>query len=407
MSVDADHAPHIVLSEYQNLVVDLNSDDVDYLLRRTKIRVEPAVGQNVYTLNPGPNAGVVMLPSGIRLECHPKVGIENFFYMLAVTFDLDPSFLDEIATFQRIDEVFEFVIRYFAELVDQRIRDGLFRSYRDTEENLAVVRGKISFSQDLRLNHVQRHRTYCQFSEFTWDIAENQIIRQVVDVVRHWVTKPELRGELLRIDRLLGEVTPTQHPSRVIDRFAYHRLNDDYRPIHRLCKLFMDGSTISENDGLFEFRTFLFDMNVLFEAFIYKALLPLMPVGFDLSAQDRMKFDVGQQINVRPDLVFRRHRDCVLIADTKYSRIAPDDHHHNALYQVLGYAVIENIDRAALIYPRHELLIDDLIHVRNSPVAIRRLSVDLQLPRAELERELQRLAASLLALIEDSTHLAA
>jgi 5-methylcytosine-specific restriction enzyme subunit McrC len=51
---------------------------------------------------------------------------------------------------------------------------------------------------------------------------------------------------------------------------CYNRLNGEYRQIHRLCGLFLQGASLSEELGPFEFRTFLLDMNKLFEDFVSK-----------------------------------------------------------------------------------------------------------------------------------------
>jgi 5-methylcytosine-specific restriction enzyme subunit McrC len=386
----------IVLSEYGWSSFQLDLEDVDFLrgLKGKPIEVVPAFDQPEYLLNPGPHSGVVMLPSGRRVECRPKVPIRNFFYMLAVSFDLEPSFLDEAATFQRIDEVFEFVIRYFAELVDRRIRDGLYRNYRETEDNLAVVRGRIGFDQDIRLNHILRHRTYCRFTEFTWDIPENQIIRQIVDLVRHWATKPDVRGELLRVHRLLGEVTPTQHSARVIDGFTYHRLNDDYEPIHKLCRLFLEGSTLSEDEGIFEFRTFLFNMNELFERFVTAALRQRLPHGLQLIPQQVIHLDDDHHMRMRPDILIRERGMSILVADCKYKRLGEEEFKHPDNYQMLAYCTALGLERGILIYPKHEVDVQMASAIQRSPVRIEQITVDLGVERGLLDAELDRLAAA-------------
>jgi 5-methylcytosine-specific restriction enzyme subunit McrC len=394
MSPDPDSP--IELSEYGWSLYQLDTQDVAYLrgLYGTPIEVSAAFDQPGYMLNPGPHAGVLMLPSGRRLECRPKVPIRNFFYMLAVSFDLEPSFLDETAAFQRIDEIFEFVIRYFAELVDHRIRDGLYRNYRETEDNLMVVRGRIGFDQDIRLNHILRHRTYCRFAEFTWDITENQIIRQVVDLVRHWATKPDLRGELFRIDRVLSEVTPTRHTASVIDQFTYHRLNDDYEPIHKLCRLFLEGSTLSEDSGMFEFRTFLFNMNDLFERFVTAALRQRLPHGLQLIPQQVNHLDDDHRIRMRPDIVIRERGMPVLVADCKYKRLGEEEFKHPDNYQMLAYCTALGLERGILIYPKHEVDIQMTSAVQRSTVRIEQITVDLGVDRGMFDAELDRLAAA-------------
>jgi len=117
MIPETDGLEPIVLYEYRETRVDLEPDDVTYIEHVLNNRIaisRPFHGGGVL-LNPAQFAGIVILPSGRRLECRPKVPVRNFFAMLAVAFDLDSDFLPEATTYQRIDEVFEFVIRYFAD----------------------------------------------------------------------------------------------------------------------------------------------------------------------------------------------------------------------------------------------------------------------------------------------------
>ncbi len=374
----------ILLDEYQNTFVELQTDDLAYIERTLfkRIGISRPVRGGGHLLNPGPFAGIIVLPSGRRIECRPKVPVRSFFAMLAVAFDLDPDFMAETTTFQRIDEVFEFVIGYFAELVDRRISRGLYRAYVEREDNLLAVRGRIAIGEDVRRNHVLRHRTYCRFTELTWDIPENQIVRQVAHMTAGWVTGRVLRDELRRIDRVLGEVTPVRLPAQTIDRFSYGRLNDDYRPIHRLCRLFLDGASVSEDAGVFDFRTFLFDMNALFERFVTRLLVERMPASLEILDQRTIHLGTRGQVVMRPDIVVRQGGRAVLAIDCKYKRLDSGRFKNHDQYQILAYCTALDVTRGLLVYPRHEHALDEEIQVRNSAVRVHQVSIDLGGDRA-------------------------
>jgi McrBC 5-methylcytosine restriction system component len=159
--------------------------------------------------------------------------------MLAVAFDLPSPFLEEWSEFDELDELLEFVVAHLADLVESRIARGLYRSYVKREDNLDSICGRIAVAEGVRRNYILRHRTFCKYSEFTWYVLENQILRHVSHLVAGWIRKAELRTQLRRIDHLLGEVSPTNLTAIAIDRFAYHRLNDDSQPMHQLCRLFL------------------------------------------------------------------------------------------------------------------------------------------------------------------------
>ncbi len=53
----------------------------------------------------------------------------------------------------------------------------------EEEANLPTVRGRILVAADLHWNAVLRHRTYCRFTTYSWDLRENQIVRHVVHLL--------------------------------------------------------------------------------------------------------------------------------------------------------------------------------------------------------------------------------
>ena len=102
---------------------------------RIGVRQELVDGEILDVIDPGPNVGMVTLPSGRLLECSPKIEAANVFYMLSVAYEL-PDFLSERAAFDDLRHVFEFVVQHSADLTEDRIRHGLYRSYLERQDNL-------------------------------------------------------------------------------------------------------------------------------------------------------------------------------------------------------------------------------------------------------------------------------
>src|SRR5215203_1691130 len=370
----------LILNEYEDHPAFLDPDDVIFITGQLqgRITIRRQLRGTGYVLNPNQFVGVVALPSGRRLESFPKVPVRSLFYMLAVVYNLPSPFLEEWSEFDELDEMLEFVVAHYADLLECRIAHGLYRTYTEQEENLAAVRGRIAVADDVRHNFVLRHRTYCRFAEFTWDVPENQILRQVAHLVAGWVRKPQLRMQLRRIDRLMGEVAPTNLPASALDGFTYHRLNDDYQPMHRLCRLFLEGASLSEAEGTFTFRTFLLDMNRLFEAFVTQVLRDRAPSGISVAAQVSTHLDEQKKVHMRPDLVIRDSGVTQLVADCKYKRLQPDEYVHHDVYQILAYCTAMNVGQGLLVYPLHEVNVRDEVSIRNAPVSIRNAPVSIR-----------------------------
>src|SRR5918998_2646218 len=379
----------LILTEYEDQPVTLDPNDVTFITEQLqgRITIRRQLHCAGYMLNPNQFVGVVALPSGRRLESFPKVPVRSLFYMLAVVYDLPSPFLQQSSEFDELDEMLEFVVAHYADLLESRIAHGLYRTYAEREENLAAVRGRIAVADDVRHNFILRHRTYCRFAEFTWDVPENQILRQVAHLVAGWVRKPELRTRLRRIDRLMGEVAATSLAASALDRFTYHRLNDDYQPMHRLCRLFLEGASLSETVGAFSFRTFLLDMNRLFEAFVTQVLRDRAPSGIAVEDQVSVYLGHEKKVPMRPDIVVRDHGVPRLVADCKYKRLEPDEFRNHDVYQVLAYCTAIDVEQGLLLYPVHEVNVRDEVSIRHLPVIVRQTTLDLSgdavtLPRA-------------------------
>jgi len=369
----------LLLTEYQEWIGDLLPEDRLFLNRefakkithRREMRAE--VLRDV--VNPNQYVGVLILPSGLRIELRPKIPTTNVFYMLAVAESL--PFREELADYESLEEVLEFVVNYFATLAEERLTAGLYRSYCEAEDNLAFVRGRIDIAANIRENFALRHRTYCRYSELTWDVPENQVIRQVAHTLSGWQFRPRTRRRLAQLDTALAEVSPTRHTSDVVDRFTYSRLNDAYRAVHSLCRLFLVNSSVSESSGAFGFQSFLVDMNRLFEQFVTQVLFEATSGnGIWFASQRETHLDHANQVEMKPDFLLRG-AGALIVGDCKYKRLDSGDFKNSDLYQMISYCTAEGSTRGVLVYPRHLVEADATVEVRRSPIRIEQLTLPL------------------------------
>jgi 5-methylcytosine-specific restriction enzyme subunit McrC len=261
--------------------------------------------------------------------------------------------------------------------VEKRIDEGLYRSYVEQENNLAAVRGQIEFAEDLRRNYVMRHRTHCRYDEFSWDIPENQVIRQVLYLLGGWGFGRDLRLRLHRLDVALSEVTPVILPVSFLDSFQYNRFNEDYRQIHRFCRLFLEGASLSEESGPFDFQTFLIDMDKLFEGFVTHILRERAGIHTTVEGQVSTHLGHERKVLMRPDIIVSAEGTMVLVADCKYKRLEPSEFKNHDVYQMLAYCTATRVQRGILIYPLHTAVIQDAVEIRNTQTVIEQITIDL------------------------------
>jgi len=382
------------LTEHTPVTTDLGIEDLRFLIEdlEERISVSRPISGDGYVLNSRSNVGVVVLPSGLRITCEPKIPISNLMYMLGVANRLPDLARQERAGFKRIEQVFDLISAYFAGLVETRLRTGLFRRYTDQTDNLPYVRGQIVFREDMLRNSILRNKVFCEFSEFTADIAENQVLRQVCRILSGVSQAESLRKRFRHLDGRLGDLKTGSFSGDQVRAFRYNRFNIDYVTMHILCALFIEQSSLSERDGSVQSGTFLMDMNSLFESFITQALIDRTPSRALVSAQDRAHLDVDNKVRLRPDVVtyFQARPNKVL--DCKYKVVSPDSFINTDVYQVLAYTRSYNVDEGIIVYPASEVSVPDSIRVRHDGPLIRQFTVNLDGEKSELERDLAKLA---------------
>lgn len=338
-----------------------------------------------------------MLPSGTQLQVTPKVPVTNLLYIMTIAFDLGWPFRHETVQLESFEDILEFFAEMFAELVEHRIVAGLYRSYVDQEDNLSFVRGRISFSEDLRHNLLARHHIYCRYSELTWDIEENQVIRQVARMLSGWGFQKQLRLRLGHLDVALAEIRTTALSASTIARFRYNRLNEDYRHIHQYCRLFLEGSSLSENVGAWDSRAFLMDMNILFETFVTKSLQGAVTGELALSAQKSLALGENGRVTIRPDILISRASRPILVADCKYKQTESETYRNHDWYQVLAYCIATDVNWGLLIYPMDAAPLGDTVKVTNTDVVIEQITINLGLPFPAFKKHCQDFVQSIIA----------
>jgi 5-methylcytosine-specific restriction enzyme subunit McrC len=390
------------LTEYEPWSGPLTTEDADFIAHGLagKVSIRRDVSGTHYILNPNQFVGLVTLPSARLLESRPKVSVKALFFMLAQAFDLPSPFRTEPASLERLDQILDFLAGFFADTVDELINAGLYRAYVEEEENLNVLRGRIVFTEDLRRNFALRQRVFCRYADLTWDVPENQVLAQVAHMLAGWNFGRHTRQRLTQIDRMLSALTRTTFLADDVRRFSYHRLNDRYRPLHQLCTLFLEGASLSESVGAFEARSFLIDMNRLFEKFVGQILRDRLPRAVRIAEQEPTHLGVGRRVLMRPDILLSTAGRVRLVGDCKYKRLETEEFKNHDLYQVLAYCTSLGVQRGLLVYPRHSVAIEYDLPVLGSKVVIRQATIDLGKSWQDLMVESDRFATMALEWME-------
>jgi 5-methylcytosine-specific restriction enzyme subunit McrC len=105
-----------------------------------------------------------------------KIPIQNLYYLLLYAWD-HVGERDEVSVhhegFTHLQDLFAHVL---ADTAARLLARGLDRQYREVDDVISGIRGKLDLGATLARNHLANARTHCRFSDLQYDVLHNQII---------------------------------------------------------------------------------------------------------------------------------------------------------------------------------------------------------------------------------------
>jgi 5-methylcytosine-specific restriction enzyme subunit McrC len=216
---------------------------------------------------------------------------------------------------------------------------------------LSFLRGRLDIGHHIRTPWSVRPR--CEYQEHTTDVADNQLLAWTLyTVAGSGVCGSDAQRLVRRTLRQMGGAVALEHfeAAACVGRL-YHRLNEDYEPMHALCRFFLANSGPACRIGSWRMVPFLVDMALLFETFVAEWLARQHLGGLYVDPQYSFTWDMEHGYKSRVDVVLReRHSHApVCVLDTKYKLDeAPKPADIN---QVVTYSVGLGCREAVLVYP--------------------------------------------------------
>jgi len=303
--------------------------------------------------------GYIPVSKELGIALRPKIHLSNLFRMLEYAYRLESfKFLDDLFESKSLEEFYERLANVLARRIVDRSRKGLYRTYLARTERLPFVRGRLNVRQLIRAPWDVKLQSH--YHEHTGDIEDNQILAWTLYVIAHsgLLTERVLPTVRRAYRALQGSVTLKPFGPKACTGRLYNRLNEDYRPLHALCRFFLEHSGPSHEMGGHTMLPFLVDTARLYERFVaewLKVNLPRMeitpPRELYLVAQEPVHFGSSGTPHFDIDLVLydAAKNEALCVLDTKYkaaSMPTSDD-----LAQVVAYAEAKGCSEAILVYP--------------------------------------------------------
>ena len=307
--------------------------------------------------------GVISLP-GLSIEILPKVSDsydeifikETLLYMFKVANNIPTKKNVRAKVEFTKNGLVEILITNYLEYVEYYLRQGLTAEYCKVTKNLTAVKGSIDFAKQINRNILNPTRFICRYSRLEVDNPINQLIKytlhQMQKVSRDYNNIKRIRSASIYFEdvKILDEGAVRNLKIQI------NRINKRVGTVVDYSYLFLNGYSVSVNNGHNEVSSMLFDMNKVFEDFIYRYYKKIF--GSQVLYQCAKNYLITDKansihkINLKPDLLITLGPRVKMVIDTKWKNVRAFVKESD-VYQMNAYvSAINDVDTAVLMYPK-------------------------------------------------------
>lgn len=251
----------------------------------------------------------------------------------------------------RPGQLLEWYVQHFLQELDSLLRHGLVHTYEQQSNNEKVWKGQLQFAQQIRHNYLHKERFFVRHHTYTNRHPANLMLAAALQRLQYLPLAPDL---LTRIRQLLPYLP---HPAHATDWWTFaqdlHWEKDRqmlrYQPALTIASHILRDEHPDIRFGKHIGLALLFDMNALFEEYLYRQLLRWKPENVQVERQVSRRF--WGQNRLRPDLVITspQHR---WVLDAKWRVLKQSRPSAEELRQIYVYCDYFNADHGVLIFPQ-------------------------------------------------------
>jgi len=316
--------------------------------------VKPAWGApGRYDLTPRGLVGLVALP-GLTVLLRPKIAVERVLFLLS--YALDPvRWKRNLAAMAVHDGVLEAMAALYARALSQALARGVQQGYRQRDETLMVVRGRVRFHDQLRTRLSAPIPLEVTYDDFTPDTDLNRLLLAALLRLRRLPLRSAVTTKLLASCQaaFADSVSVVEIQAGAVDALEWSRLNQHFRPAAELASAILAATSLELQHGGLRGTSFTVNMNVVFEEFVRVGLrteLGLSGRAWPTRPPSSLALDVTGRIPIRPDLTWFAGGRCVFVGDVKYKRLGDSSAPNADLYQLQAYATALGLPGGLLVY---------------------------------------------------------
>jgi len=297
---------------------------------------------------------------GLTIEINPKADKTDednkwkgfLLHMLKSCGRLSPKSTGVANVNRQHLNLLEVYFELYLKEVEGLIRKGLIKQYRLETKNTKALKGKLEFAGHIQQNIIHKERFYTKHQVYDTDHFIHQVLNNAIEIVEQFSRGTRIYDLTKRIQLSFPEVKLEKITTQKLNAIKLNRKTSHYSYALELARLIILNYSPDISSGKEKMISLLFDMNELWEEFIYiqlKNYLSEINSEWKIEAQSRKSF-IGFHY-LKPDIVLtNKLTNEKVVIDTKW-KLADKYVSIQDLRQVYTYGRYWGAEKVMLLYP--------------------------------------------------------
>lgn len=312
--------------------------------------------------------GVIQI-GGTTIEILPKADKQNtnnpdekdiwhniLLNMLAHCKKIKVNAVSEASLRKKYQSLLDLYFELYLNEVGQLIQKGLIKKYNQNSGNILALKGRLDFAKNIQQNIIRQERFYTTHQVYDYNHLVNQVLFKALKVLKTITNTTYLIDGVNRLLSSFPEINEIEINTSHFDRITSNRKTEPYNEALKIAKMIILNYSPDIKGGDENMLALLFDMNKLWEEYVFRMLLKVEDTSLKVSFQNRDKF--WENKIIKPDIVITKKelinnevRETKYIIDTKWKvkeYAEPDD---DDLKQMYVYNMYWESEKSMLLYP--------------------------------------------------------
>ena len=255
----------------------------------------------------------------------------------------------------RENSILEIYIKLFLAEVNKLVQNGLVKKYKLNEGNKTALKGRLDFGKNLSCNLIHKERFYVHFSEYDRDNIYNRLLLKTLNLIAKINLAPSITCEISRLLLDFPQLPDCIVSAHTFEKLVVDRKTESYEEALLISKMLLLNYRPDISGGTDHVISLLFDMNKLWEEFIFRRL-KREEYAFGISVNRQQKAYFWKQEfskeskTVRPDILVNYGQKQIIV-DTKWKILDGFTPLDDDLQQMFIYNLFWKCDKSFLLYP--------------------------------------------------------